>query len=111
MTAYRWIARYEDYIKTRPEVPTPTTHAAQASQASTPVTPPTPVVTPPAPPPTRTKEDVDREGLQWLVNKRLPSVLINFQQVLDNKSKWSKHPEYAEIVALGKQISALVELL
>jgi len=108
-TARRWRIRYEEAIGTRQPKPDPNPRPDKPI----PIPAVTPVVTPtPAPPtPTRTKEDVDREGLQWLVQKRLPSVIINFQQVLDKKAKWSKYPEYAEVVSLGEKIVGLVNLL
>jgi hypothetical protein len=61
-------------------------------------------------PPVVTTEEIDRGGLRWFV-KRLNSVSINFQQVVDKKAKWSKYAEYADVVFLGEKIVGLVKLL
>lgn len=60
--------------------------------------------------PVVTREEKDREQLRYLV-KRLNSISETLQQVLDKKAKWSKYPEYADLVTRGEKIAGLVKLL
>lgn len=60
--------------------------------------------------PVVTREDKDREQLRYFV-KRLHSVSETFQQVLDEQAKWSKYPEYGEVVSLGEKLADAVKLL
>lgn len=55
-------------------------------------------------------EERDRKSLRDLV-KRLHSISIAVQQVLHKKAKWSKYPEYAEVVSRGVKIATVVKLL
>jgi len=60
--------------------------------------------------PVVTREEKDREQLRYFV-KRLNSISETLQQVLDKNAKWSKYPEYAEVVTLGEKLANLVKLL
>jgi hypothetical protein len=139
-TAYRWIAIYEESIGTRLPKPNPPSRPNETTSydvkveaeptvratsirdvspsdcsssakddlpldsepESTPRTlTPTPVVS---------TEGKEREQLCFLV-KRLSSICIALQQVVDGKVKWSKHAEYAKVVSLGVKIADLVKLL
>jgi len=57
-----------------------------------------------------TKEERDTNSRRYLV-KRLKSVSIALQQVVDDKAKWSKYAEeYAEVVSGAKKIADLIKL-
>lgn len=55
-------------------------------------------------------EERHREELRNFV-KRLNSICIALQQVVDGKTKWSAYAEYAEVVSLGEKIAGQVKLL
>lgn len=67
-------------------------------------------VSPSTPTPVVSYEERDREELRNFV-KRLNSISIALQQVVDGKAKWSKYAEYAEVVSLGEKIADLVKLM
>ena len=67
-------------------------------------------VSPSTPTPVVSTEEKDREQLCFLA-KRLNSIGLALQQVLDKKAKWSKYPECAEVVTLGEKLANLVKLL
>jgi transposase-like protein len=109
-TAYFWIAKYEESVGTREPKPAPV-----ATPEPTPVEREEVEIEPTLEDrldsiPPRTKEDVDREQLGFLVH-RLESLTKAVQQVADNNAKWSKHEEYAEVVALVKMLGKLGDLL
>jgi hypothetical protein len=137
MTAYRWIAKYEESIGTRLPKPNPDNRpsettscgvkveAESTAQANSrnvssdedpssaeddfpPLSEPEP--TPPTQTPVVSYEERDREELRCYV-KRLNSISIALQQVVDGKAKWSKYAEYAEVVSAGKKFAGLVNLM
>jgi transposase-like protein len=132
-TARRWRIRYEESIGTRLPKPNPNNRPSEtasykveaeveptAQATSRDVSPDEdssaefdpPLLesetTPSAP--VVSYEERDREELRYLV-KRLNSISIALQQVVDGKAKWSKYGEYAEVVSAGKKVAGLVELL
>lgn len=138
MTAYRWIAKYEQSIGARLLKPTPynrpaNLYAESKSENSSEADAESPVgqvdlcagpttadedaallkseSTPAATlTPVLATEDKHREQLGYLV-KRLKSLSEALQQVVDDKAKWSAYAEYAEVLSIGKKIAGLVELL
>lgn len=118
-TAYRWIAKYEESVGTRPPKPEsdkcPSETSCKVAQSETTrapleLEPEVPPVTPAVPTHTVSPEEKDREQLCFLV-KRLDSLSKALQQVADDNAKWSKYEEYAEVLSLGKKIAGLVKLL
>ena len=122
-TAYRWIAKYEESIGTRPPKPDsdicPSETSCKVAQSETtrsvvdlPETPARPFESEPTPTPTpsASSEEKDREQLCFLV-KRLESLTKALQQVADESNRWSQYEEYAEVVSLGKKIAGLLKLL
>jgi hypothetical protein len=139
-TAYRWIAKYEESIGTRLPKPVlveeagaaeaePATSTSRDVSAdedselsaddhplleseSEPTLGSEPEPTPPTstPTPVVSTEEKDREQLCFLV-KRLNSISLALQQVVDGKAKWSKYAEYAEVVSHGVKIADLVKLM
>jgi hypothetical protein len=137
-TAYRWIAKYEEFIGTRLPKPDPpnrpnettsykveTEPTAQASSrvvsssedsSSAEFDPPLlelePEPTPPAstPPPVVTTEKKDLEQLGSLAH-RLDSESLALKQVVDAIAKWSKYAEYtqyADVVSAGEKIADFI---
>ena len=96
-TAYRWIARYEEYNLPNPE------------SESEPESEPEPTPAPAPTTPVVSREEQDRKQLRCFV-KRLDSISKAFQQVVDD-AKWSQYEEYDEVISLGKKIAGLVKLL
>lgn len=131
-TAYRWIARYEESIGTRLPKPNPPTsrilpnrpnettsgevivEAEPTAQESRRDVSPSEAPAPESKPeptssaPVLSYEERDREELRNIM-KRLDSIHTALQQVLNNKTKWSKYPEYAKVVSRGKRIAKLVK--
>lgn len=124
-TAYRWIARHEEIIGTRspkPNSPNPPNRPNEttscevivkaeptAAQATSSVSPSVNTASPiPIAPPVVSYEERDREELRNIM-KRLDSIHMALQQVLNNKTKWSKYPEFAKVVSRGKRIAKLVK--
>ncbi len=137
MTAYRWIAKYEESIGTRLPKPTPdndpnkttsyevrvgTEPTAQASSGNVspsedsssieddllPESEPEP--NPPTHTPVVSHEERDREELRSYL-KRLNSISIALQQVVNGKAKWTQYAEYDEVKSAGKKFAGLVNLM
>ena len=104
MTAYRWVARYEESNLPKPD----SSEIPIAEPESEPE--PTPPAAPAPTTPVVSREEQDRKQLRCLV-KRLSSISKALQQVVDD-AKWSQYEEeYDEVVSSGKKIAVLVELL
>jgi hypothetical protein len=145
-TAYRWIAKYEEFIGTRSPKPNPDNRPSETASYEVKVeaeaeataqassmdvssdedyfaedAPPQldsgrpesePETTPPTttPTPVRSYEERNREELRSYL-KRMNSFSIATKQVASKKAKWSKYPEYAEIIDTGNEIVGDIKLL
>ena len=94
-TAYRWIARWEEHIGTRPPKPTEPEIIEPEPEE-------------PKPEPTLTPEERDRRQLGYLV-KRVHSLAKALKGL--NDSRWSKHPEYAAVVQATTTLKGVLDTL
>jgi hypothetical protein len=100
----------EDSEPSADDLPLPTKPTSTVPEQS--IVEPTPAEPTPTPTPTPvvSTEEKDREQLCFL-ERRLDSISIALQQVVDGKAKWSKYAEYAEVVSLGGRIANIVKSL
>lgn len=94
-TAYRWIARYEESLGTRPPKPTEPEVVEPEPEE-------------PKPGPGVTPEERDRKQLEYLV-KRVSSLAKALKGL--NESRWSKHPEYAAVVQATVTLKGVLDTL